>query len=71
MRKPNRSMEELEENREASMSFSEIGKVLGMKDWQAERIFNRAMAKLGSPKMAKKLWEYKNISEGAPSVAPE
>ena len=66
MRKQQRSLTELEDSRDSLMSFEEIAEVLRMKDWQVERIFNRAMAKLKHPKNARGLWDYKNIGDIAP-----
>ena len=42
-------------------TFEEIGVVLGITKSEAERIFNKAMKKLGHPKFARKIWEYDNI----------
>ncbi len=49
------------------MSFEEIAVVMGMKNWQVERMFDRAMKKLKMPgSIANRiLYEYDNITADA------
>jgi len=43
-------------------SFKEIGEILGISEREAKRTFTMAMKKLKSPKLARDLWDWDNIS---------
>ena len=48
-----------------SLSFFEIGEILGMTEGEVKRTYNRAMSKLRTPGFSRMLWEYNNIGDTA------
>ena len=45
------------------LTFDEIAQVLDIPTWEAEKIFDKALKKLSSPRFARKLWQYKKIGD--------
>jgi len=48
-----------------SLSFFEIGEILGISEGETKRIYNRAISRLRAPGFARLLWEYNNIGNVA------
>ena len=46
-----------------AMSFSEIGRALGISEFEAKRIFDQAMRKLRTPGFSRDLWDYNELGE--------